>query len=84
VDSAEWPVSRGSGTEDGDVSFASLALVYDLDFHEAHHALRGAFLTARLWQKLMARLATMKVATLRDLLRVASALIVNTGSALDL
>ena len=33
------------------ISLAALAKIYDLDFHEAHHALEDAFVTARLWQK---------------------------------
>jgi DNA polymerase III epsilon subunit-like protein len=52
---------------------ATLAKVYNLDFHEAHHALEDAFVTARLWQKLLAKLESMKIATLGDLLRAAKA-----------
>jgi DNA polymerase-3 subunit epsilon len=55
------------------VSLAALAKTYELDFQEAHHALDDAFVTARLWQKLMAKLETMKVTTFGDLLRVAKA-----------
>ena len=45
--------------------------MYNLDFHEAHHALEDAFVTARLWQKLLAKLETMQIAYLGDLLRIA-------------
>jgi DNA polymerase III epsilon subunit-like protein len=45
--------------------------VYNLDFHEAHHALEDAFVTARLWQKLMAKLELMKITNLGDPLRIA-------------
>jgi len=31
------------------VSLAALANISDLDFHDAHHALEDAFVTARLW-----------------------------------
>lgn len=55
------------------VDLASLAKVYDIEFREAHHALDDAFVTARLWQKILAKLEGMKVATLGDLLRVAKA-----------
>ena len=55
------------------ISLAALAKIYDLDFHEAHHALEDAFVTARLWQKLLAKLEGMKVTTLGDLLKVAKA-----------
>ena len=37
---------------------------------EAHHALEDAFVTARLWQKLLAKLEAMKIANLGNLLRV--------------
>ncbi len=49
----------------------SLARAYELEFHEAHHALDDAFVTARLWQKQMHVLSELGVKTLRKLLRVA-------------
>lgn len=73
-----WILQNGPWREDleqqlANVSLAALAKVYNLDFHEAHHALEDAFVTARLWQKLLAKLEAMKVTTLGDLLRVAGA-----------
>lgn len=53
------------------ISLAALAEAYNLGFHDAHHALEDAFMTARLWQKLLAKLETMKVATLGELLKIA-------------
>jgi DNA polymerase III subunit epsilon len=49
----------------------SLARVYKLDFHEAHHALDDAFATARLWQQQMHVLSDLGVKALRELLRFA-------------
>ena len=71
-----WILQSGPWREDlvqqvENVSLARLAKVYDLDFHEAHHALEDAFVTARLWQKLLAKLEAMKIANLEDLLRIA-------------
>lgn len=73
-----WILQNSPWREDleqqlANVSLAALAKMYDLDFHEAHHALEDAFVTARLWQKILARLEVMKVATLGDLLKVAKA-----------
>ncbi|HVP49790.1 MAG TPA: 3'-5' exonuclease [Candidatus Bathyarchaeia archaeon] len=81
VDTAKahrWILQNGPWREDiehrmANLSLAQLAKVYDLDFHEAHHALQDAFVAARLWQKLMAKLETMKVATLGELLKAAKA-----------
>ena len=55
------------------ISLAALAKIYDLDFREAHHALEDAFVTARLWQKQLAKLESMGVRSLADLLRIAKA-----------
>jgi DNA polymerase III epsilon subunit-like protein len=55
------------------ISLAALAGVYNLDFHEAHHALEDAFVTARLWQKQISRLEGLKVHSLGDVLRIAKA-----------
>jgi DNA polymerase III subunit epsilon len=49
----------------------SLTKVYKLDFHEAHHALDDAFVTARLWQQQMHLLSELGVKTLGKLLRFA-------------
>jgi len=50
---------------------ASLAKIYGLDFHEAHHALDDAYVTARLWQKQLHALSELGVKTLGSLLRFA-------------
>ena len=81
VDTAKahrWILQNGPCLEDMEqqlakISLAALAEIYNLGFHDAHHALEDAFMTARLWQKLLAKLETMKIATLGDLLRVAKA-----------
>jgi DNA polymerase III subunit epsilon len=70
-----WMLRHGPYQEDleqqlNNVSLAALAGVYNLDFQEAHHALDDAFVTARLWQKMIPRLQAMKVCTLGDVLRV--------------
>ena len=71
-----WILENGSWQEDleqqmENVSLEALAKVYNLDFHEAHHALEDAFVTARLWQKQLAKLESMKIRNLGDLLPVA-------------
>lgn len=73
-----WILQNSPWREDleqqmANVSLAALAKIYDLDFHEAHHALEDAFVTARLWQKLLARMEPMNVTNLGDLLRAAKA-----------
>jgi DNA polymerase III subunit epsilon len=57
----------------GNISLAALAGVYHLDFQEAHHALDDAFVTARLWQKMICKLEGMKVRNLGDVLRIGKA-----------
>jgi DNA polymerase-3 subunit epsilon len=52
------------------IDLASLARLYKLEFREAHHALEDAFVTARLWQKLIYELDAMNVRTLGRLLRI--------------
>jgi DNA polymerase-3 subunit epsilon len=49
----------------------SLARLYKLDFHEAHHALDDAFVTARLWQRQIHLLKELDVKTLGKVLRLA-------------
>ncbi len=53
-----WLLQKGRYSEDLDrrmenVDLASLAKLYNIEFREAHHALDDAFVTARLWQKLI-------------------------------
>jgi DNA polymerase-3 subunit epsilon len=81
VDTAKahrWILQNGPYREDlehrmANISLAALSKVYEIDFHEAHHALEDAFVTARLWQKLLAKLEAMKVGTLGELIKVAKA-----------
>jgi DNA polymerase III subunit epsilon len=53
------------------IDLGSLAKFYKVEFHEAHHALDDAFVTARLWQKMLHQLQQLKVDTLNKLLRIA-------------
>ncbi len=73
-----WLLQNGPWREDlvhqlENINLVALAKAYDLDFHETHHALEDAFVTARLWQKQLTKLEGTKIATLGDLLRVAKA-----------
>ena len=73
-----WILQHGPYREDmeqqlANVSLAALGKIYGLDFREAHHALDDAFVTARLWQKLICILDSLKIRKLRDLLRIAKA-----------
>jgi DNA polymerase III epsilon subunit-like protein len=49
---------------------ASLAKLYNIEFREAHHALDDAYVTARLWQKLLYLLEARGVRTLDGLLKI--------------
>jgi len=71
-----WIQHRGRVREDFEqemerVDLEALAKAYDLEFRDAHHALEDAFLTARLWQKQVAKLQGMGVLDLGGLLRIA-------------
>jgi DNA polymerase-3 subunit epsilon len=73
-----WILQNSPWREDleqqmANINLAALAGIYNLDFHEAHHALDDAFVTARLWQKQISRLEDLKILSLGDLLRVAKA-----------
>jgi DNA polymerase III subunit epsilon len=73
-----WILRHGPFREDleqqlENISLAALAKLYQLDFHEAHHALDDAFVTACLWQKLIWKLEAMKVGNLPELLRIGRA-----------
>ena len=65
--------ARRRGVEDVNepLDLATLAVRYNLQVEEIHHALHDAFLTAQLWQRLLPRLAERGVTTLKDVLRVA-------------
>ncbi len=70
-----WLLRQGQYSEDlfhrmENVDLASLAKIYDIEFREAHHALDDAFVTARLWQKLIYQLEKRGVQTLAELVKV--------------
>jgi DNA polymerase III epsilon subunit-like protein len=73
-----WIVRQGRYTEDQfhqleNVDLASLARNYGLDLDDAHHALNDAFLTARLWQKLLHAAEELGIRTIGDVLRIGKA-----------
>ncbi len=80
VDTAQvhrWLLRNGRYSEDlfhrlEIVDLASLAKIYNIEFREAHHALDDAFVTARLWQKLIYQLETRGIRTLAALLKIGS------------
>ncbi len=51
------------------IDLPSLVRHYDLEVHNAHHALSDAFITARLWQKMLVRLQKHGV-NLKKLLKI--------------
>lgn len=53
------------------LDLASVATHYGVTFHEAHHALADAYVTAQIWQKQIAALAARGVTTWRELRKVA-------------
>ena len=70
-----WLLKKGSYSEDlyhrlEQVDLATLAKIYNIEFREAHNALDDAFVTARLWQKLIYQLESCGVQTLADLLKI--------------
>jgi DNA polymerase III subunit epsilon len=73
-----WLLQNGPCREDlihqlENIDLASLARFYNIEFHEAHHALDDAFVTARLWQNMLHRLERMSIVTLKEVLRIAKA-----------
>jgi len=72
-----WLLRKGRYSEDlfhrlEKVDLAALAKVYDIELGEAHHALDDAFVTARLWQKMIPRLESHGVHTIANLLKAGS------------
>jgi DNA polymerase III epsilon subunit-like protein len=53
------------------VDLGALARAYGLEVYDAHHALHDAFLTARVWQRMLPALERMSVRSLGKLLRIA-------------
>jgi len=73
-----WLLRQGPFTEDlpvrlGNLDLATLAKSYHLETQDAHHALSDAFLTARVWQRMLHSLQAMRVDSLRKLLRIGGA-----------
>ena len=73
-----WILGRGPYSEELSVQLekmdlATLAKFYSLEVQDAHHALSDAFLTARIWQKMLYTLQAKGVRNLRKLLSVGGA-----------
>jgi len=64
--------AREQGWEHGseDMSLAALAARYQINVAQAHHALDDAWVTARLWQRLLFELSAEKVSTVKQALRI--------------
>jgi DNA polymerase-3 subunit epsilon len=74
----QWILRRGPYSEELSVQLekmdlATLAKFYSLEVQDAHHALSDAFLTARIWQKMLYTLQAKGVRNLRKLLSVGGA-----------
>jgi DNA polymerase III epsilon subunit-like protein len=74
----QWILRRGPYSEELSVQLekmdlATLAKFYSLEVQDAHHALSDAFLTARIWQKMLYALQARDVRNLRKLLSVGGA-----------
>lgn len=74
----QWILRRGPYSEELSVQLekmdlATLAKFYSLEVQDAHHALSDAFLTARIWQKMIYTLQAKGVRNLRKLLSVGGA-----------
>ena len=71
----QWILRHGPYSEELSVQLekmdlATLAKFYSLEVQDAHHALSDAFLTARIWQKMLHALQAKGVRHLRKLLSV--------------
>lgn len=74
----QWILRHGPYSEDlslqlEKVDLPTLAKFYSLEVLDAHHALSDAFLTARIWQKMLYSLQAKGVRNLRKLLTVGGA-----------
>jgi len=74
----QWILRHGQYSEDLHIQLekldiATLAKFYNLEMHDAHHALDDAFLTARVWQVMMHRAQVLGIRNLGELLRIAGA-----------
>ena len=73
-----WILRHGQYSEDlsvqlDNLDLTTLAKFYNLDVQDAHHALSDAFLTARVWQKMLHTLQSKGVRDLQKLLRIGGA-----------
>ena len=71
-----WILRHGRYSEDlpaklEHVDLGTVAKAYGLEVHDAHHALHDAFLTARVWQRMLPVLEGMQMGTLGKLMRIA-------------
>lgn len=81
VDTAQvhhWILRHGPYSEDlpgqlEKLDLPTLARFYSLEVHNPHHALSDAFLTARVWQKMLYMLRARGIERLQKLLRVGGA-----------
>lgn len=72
----QWILRQGLYSEDLPVQLEkldlpTLARFYHLEAHEAHHALSDAFMTARIWQKMLHTLQAKGIRDLKSLLKTA-------------
>lgn len=72
----QWILRQGPYSEDlpaqlEKLDLPTLAKYYNLDFRDAHHALSDAFVTARIWQKMLHTLQAKGIRDLRRLLKIA-------------
>jgi len=70
-----WILRHGPYSEDlhlqlEQLDLSTLAKFYRVDIHDAHHALSDAFLTARVWQKMLYALEEKGIGNLRKLLKI--------------
>ena len=70
-----WILRHGPHFEDlsiewDKVDLATLAKVYCLDVHDAHHALADAYLTGRIWQRMLHTLQSRGIDNLGKLLKI--------------
>lgn len=73
-----WILRHGPYSEDLHVQLEkldlpTLAKFYRVEVHDAHHALSDAFLTARVWQKMLYALEEKGIGNLRKLLKIGGA-----------
>jgi len=73
-----WILRHGPYSEDLHARLEKLDLTtlgnfYRVDVHDAHHALSDAFLTARVWQKMLYALEQKGIRTLRKLSKIGGA-----------